>query len=341
MKILLSLFILLISLVIKLPAHAQPMADSVKAFLDKSLTIIQTNAINKDSVNWESLKTQVYQKAAGAQTYEAVLPIYPFIFEQIGDHHGALKYKSKSYYWPMPSAYSNQVVKQAVKRYDSVKVQNLGNHIGYILLPGNNDFGAKRINEDAIVIRKAIAAVDNKNIKGWIIDLRVNTGGNMYQMLAGLGLLLGDGTLGGFVNQRNESQGEWIIQNGDIYIDSNRVSNVSPNISFKRKNLIPLAVLISGQTASSGEVVAISTIGRKNTVLIGETSAGYTTSNQGFEINKYAGLNLAVDFDKDRTGKVYRTYIKPNIVINGGDDFENLDKDVKVKRAVEWILKGK
>jgi carboxyl-terminal processing protease len=340
MKILLPLFILLISLVIKLPAHAQPMADSVKAFLDKSLTIIQTNAINKDSVNWESLKTQVYQKAAGAQTYEAVLPIYPFIFEQIGDHHGALKYKSKSYYWPMPSAYSNQVVKQAVKKYDSVKVQKLSKNIGYILLPGNNDFGAKRINEDALAIRKAISTVNSKNIKGWIIDLRVNTGGNMYQMLAGLGLLLGDGTLGGFVNQRNESQGEWIIKNGDIYIDTNRVSALATGKAIKAKQL-PIAVLISGQTASSGEVVAISTVGRKNAVLIGENSAGYTTGNQGFEINKYAGLNLAVDFDKDRTGKVYRTYITPNIVINGGDDFENLNKDVKVKRAVEWILKGK
>jgi carboxyl-terminal processing protease len=321
-------------------AQVAPMPDSVNAFLNKSLDIIHANAINRDSVNWLALKEQVFTKASGAKTYEDLLPIYPYIFQQIGDHHGALNYKSKPYYWPMPSNYSNQLVKQAVKKYNTVIVKKLTKHIGYILIPGNNDFGAKRINEDAQVIRNAIASLNHKHIKGWIIDLRVNTGGNMYQMLAGLGLLLGDGPLGGFVNQHNQSQGEWFIKNGNIFIDTTQVSNIPDDQSPSAKQ-IPIAVLISGQTASSGEVVAISTVGRKNTVLIGENSAGFTTGNKGFKINEYAGLNLAVDFDKDRTGKVYKSYVAPTILINGGDNFENLSEDLKVISAIKWLQKVK
>ena len=316
------------------------MADSVKAFLDESLQILQQNAINRDSVDWNALRSRVYGKAAGAKSYEEVLPIYPYLFEQIGDHHGALKYKGKSYYWKGNSTrYTNQAVLNAVKKYTSIKVQKIGRHTGYILLPGNNDFNGKNINKEAQIIRDAIATIDSKKISGWIIDLRVNTGGSMYEMLAGLGLLLGDGKVGRFVDQHQKPEESWIIKGGNIYLDSAQVSNIANNNPVKKakRKTVPIAVLLSGQTASSGEVVAISTIGRTGTIRIGENSAGYTTGNKGFEINKQAGLNLAVDFDADRTGKIYRDHITPEISISGGDDFENLERDQKVKAALDWL----
>jgi len=334
------LFCLLCLAGYQLKAQDAMLPDSVKAFLDKSIDLVQANAINRDTVDWPALRKRIYEKTAAAKSIEDLLPVYPYLFEQIGDYHGALKYKGKSYYWKHASAYDNEVVKAAVKKQDSVLVKRLSGNIGYILLPGNNDFAAKRINEDAQKIRMAIAAVDDIKIKGWIIDLRVNTGGNMYQMLAGLGNLLGDGKLGAFVNQHQQEDGVWRIKNGNIYIDSSQVSNLIESRGAGLK-LLPMAVLISGQTASSGEVVAISTVGRKKTVLIGENSAGYTTANQGFVINQDAGLNLAIGFDADRSGYIYRSYVAPNIVINGGDNFENLEVDKKVIAAKKWILKTK
>jgi carboxyl-terminal processing protease len=314
------------------------MPDSVKIFLNKSLDIVQANAVNRDSIDWPALRNRIYQKAANAKNYDDILPIYPYLFEQIGDHHGALKFKGKSYYWKHSAPYTNQAVIAAVKTYDNIIIKKLSKHIGYILLPGNNDFTAQRINKDGLQIRNAIAAINDKDIKGWIIDLRVNTGGNMYQMLAGLGILLGDGMVGAFVNQNQQSEGVWNIRGGNIYIDSAQVSNLAEQKVGSNKTL-PIAVLISGRTASSGEVVAISTIGRKKTFLIGENSAGYTTANQGFEINKDAGLNLAISFDADRLGHVYRSYISPNLRIEGGDDFENPDKDTKIIAAIKWLSK--
>ncbi|RYY18454.1 MAG: hypothetical protein EOP41_10615 [Sphingobacteriaceae bacterium] len=163
----------------------------------------------------------------------------------------------------------------------------------------------------------------------------------MYEMLAGLGLLLGDGKVGGFVDQHRKPEESWILKEGNIYLDSAQVSNIPNNVQLKKvkRKPLPIAVLLSGQTASSGEVVAISTAGRQNTIRIGENSAGYTTSNKGFEINSQAGLNLAVDFDADRTGRIYRDYITPEIIVTGGDNFKNLEKDEKVKAALNWLKK--
>jgi Peptidase family S41 len=44
-----------------------------------------------------------------------------------------------------------------------------------------------------------IRELDELGIDGWIVDLRRNTGGNMWPMLAGAGPILGEGELGAFV----------------------------------------------------------------------------------------------------------------------------------------------
>lgn len=156
----------------------------------------------------------------------------------------------------------------------------------------------------------------------------------MYEMLAGLGVLLGDGKVGSFADQHKKPEGDWIIKGGNIFLDSAQVSNISNDLPVKKvkRKIIPIAVLISGRTASSGEVVAISTIGRANTIQISENSVGYTTGNKGFKINGQAGLNLTVDFDADRTGKIYRNYVIPQISVSSRDDFEYLERDQKSKQ---------
>lgn len=224
----------------------------------------------------------------------------------------------------------------AVALHPTVEVKTVAPHIGYILIPGNSDFNGKDINREAAVIRQSIESL--ANIKSWIIDLRLNTGGSMYQMLAGLASILGEGKIGSFVNQHGHNDGEWILKNGNVFIDNNQVSTLPP-LTIGRK-LKPLVVLISGRTASSGEVVAISAVGRKNVILIGENSAGYTTANEGFEINTIAGLNLAVDYDADRNGKVYKDFVRPDVLVEGGDNFIDVTKDLKIIYAINW-LKGK
>ena len=311
--------------------------DSVKNYLDSSLTIIEKNALNSNKVNWKVLKENVYAKASGAKTYEDILPLYSYIFEQIDDHHGSLNYKNKSYGWKGNDVRQpNPVIDSATGKYKAIRSQKIGNDIGYILIPGNRDFRGRYTDSISNVIKLTLAKVQGKDIKGWIVDLRVNTGGNMYPMIAGLSNLLGEGKVGGFVTYDGKASGSWVVNEGAFYVDSIKASAVSYN-GYPIQSDIPVAVLIGRNTASSGEMTAITFIGRKNSTLIGEPSGGYTTVNSGFILNDYSGLNLAVDFAADRNGTVYPKRLFPNIEVVGRDDFENLENDAKVIQAISFI----
>jgi carboxyl-terminal processing protease len=323
--------------ILKAQDPSSSIVDSVKSYIDKSLLIIETNALNSKNVVWEDLRKNVYSKASEAKSYEDILILYPYIFEQIDDHHGSLQFKDKTYGWNKTEKIQvNNTIKAATKKYTSPRSEKITNNIGYILIPGNNDYRGQHMDSISRDIKRAIAKISNPKIKGWIIDLRINTGGNMYPMIAGLTEFLGEGRIGGFVTPAHQPDGDWIIKYGAFYVDSVKVTPVKYE-GYPIQQEVPVAVLISGNTASSGEMTAITTIGRPNSILIGEPTAGYTTINLGFKLNKYSGLNLAVDYATDRNGKVYPKNINPEILITDGDNFEDLTKDKKIRKAISWL----
>jgi C-terminal processing protease CtpA/Prc len=322
--------------------HAQKQVrfknDSVKQYIDKTLVLIHNNALNKDKIDWNSLQTEVYNKVKDAENIQAALSVYPYLFEKIEDHHGWLSYKNKNYRWTKKSQrIDNDVVSSAIKKYEKVEAVLINNNMGYLRIPGNNDFNTKKMDSIAGNIVDEIDKINSIKIKGWIIDLRLNTGGNMYPMIAGISDLIGDNEkIGGFVTSDKKSEGEWMLKNGNIYIDDNQVLN-RRKVKIPVTKQLPVAVLISGFTASSGEMTAISLIGRKKTKIFGEDSAGYTTTNQGFKVDENSGLNLAIGYVVDRTGKIYIENVKPDVEIIGGDNFEEINKDKKITASIQWI----
>ncbi|MEO7978919.1 S41 family peptidase [Flavobacterium sp.] len=339
-RLLLFLTFITISTVVNAQNEIKFKNDSVKQFIDKTLLVIHDNALNKDKINWQRLRTEVYEKTKEADNIEAILYVYPYLFEKIGDHHGWLSYKNKNYRWNKNSLKpKDEIVKNAVKKYEAVEARLLNKNIGYLRIPGNSDFNGKKMDSIASNIVEEINTINSDKIKGWIIDLRLNTGGNMYPMMAGISDLIGNNEkIGGFITSDNQSDGDWLLKDGNIYVDTNQVLN-RQKLKMPVKKQIPIAVLISGYTASSGEMTAIALIGRKNTKVFGEESAGYTTTNQGFEIDKNGGLNLAIGYVTDRNGKIYTNNIKPDFEIIGGDNFENLIEDGKIIKSIKWIRK--
>ncbi|AWX44487.1 hypothetical protein HME9304_01489 [Flagellimonas maritima] len=51
-----------------------------------------------------------------------------------------------------------------------------------------------------------LKSIDHKNIKGLILHLRENTGGNCWPILTGLGPLIGDGICGYFVDNKENTR---------------------------------------------------------------------------------------------------------------------------------------
>jgi C-terminal processing protease CtpA/Prc len=96
-------------------------------------------------------------------------------------------------------------------------------------------------------------------------------------------------------------------------------------------------MLVSPHTASSAECLIIAFKGRRNTVLLGSNTAGYTTVNTGIQINDTAAMNLAVGYSADRNGKIYKDAIEPDISFASVDKFNDIPNDDKVKAAIKWL----
>ncbi|TGE13432.1 S41 family peptidase [Hymenobacter elongatus] len=315
-----------------------PLPDSVKAHLDNTLAVLQANALGRDNIDWAGLRTTVYQKVQGARTVRETLPVYAYIFEQLHDDHGYLTYKGKDYKWRKPrAAYANAAVKAAVAQKPTIRVRVLEGRIGYVQLPGNSPGGSlEKMRQEAQLLRDSLCAINSNKIKAWIIDLRLNTGGSMAPMLGGLGTLIGDGPLGGFVDKDGKPDGNWYLRHGDFYFDTLAATHSQDRCPVRRTDK-PIAVLLSGLTASSGEIVAIGLHGRPATRFFGEPTYGLTTANAGYPVDKDTFLTIAALVEADRTGKLHAPNVLPDVLITGGDNFAEPTKDAKVLAALQWL----
>jgi len=219
------------------------------------------------------------------------------------------------------------------KKGVSIKTKILENNIGYLRIPSmpvssQEDFYTKAQN-----LNDSLCSLLVKNIKGIILDLRLNGGGAMHPMILGVKQLLAQGHVGSFQTKKKE---DWFIKNNSFFVDTTLFSKITPTCNINAQN-IPVVMLISPVTGSAAECFIISFKGRKKTVLLGSETAGYVTSNAGFPINDTAFMNLSIGYSADRYGKIYREAIKPDIPFKSPDNFNDIENDEKVKVAVNWL----
>jgi C-terminal processing protease CtpA/Prc len=134
----------------------------------------------------------------------------------------------------------------------------------------------------------------------FIIDLRRDHGGDMFPMIAGLAPLFADGPVGSFV--ANQGETVWRIENHGVSNAWNDVRPAKPH-PLDRGALLPVAVLTGPGTASSGESVLVSFIGRPATRSFGQPSAGLSTSNGFHPLSDGAALAVMNAVLADRAGR--------------------------------------
>ncbi|ROI05052.1 hypothetical protein EGI16_06935 [Chryseobacterium sp. G0240] len=311
--------------------------DSIKSFIDKSIELIEVNSIHIE--NLSNIRNELYNKSRNLNSVDQIVPLYEQVFKQLNDYHGGLKYKGKTYGWSNSNAMTNAYLKDKIKIDKGTFSKVIDKKIGYIRIAGNNDFAFKKVDSLADDIVSHINHINSNKIKGWIIDLRLNTGGNMYPILLGLKEFIGNNIIfGGFRDAHNKPTGNWEIKEVRLLIDG-VVLNRKTDLDYPIKTDIPVVILTSCYTASAGEMTAISLIGRNNTFIVGEPTANYTTAVQGFEINSDAGINLSTDYVVDRNLKVYKSNILPDFEVLGGDNLEDLKNDHKIIKALELLKK--
>lgn len=173
----------------------------------------------------------------------------------------------------------------------------------------------KLASSDRPVLKKWIGALDKQlmaaqrtTTRGWIVDLRGNTGGNIWPMLAGVSSLLSDGEVMGFKSAQHTDR--VTISGNGVFLDG--VVQARGSLSVPKSSL-PVAVLVSGGTASSAEGVAIAFVGQHNSRSFGQQTAGLSTANTSIRLRDHAVINLTSAVDVDRTGRIYGTPVVPGM----------------------------
>jgi hypothetical protein len=313
-------------------------ADSVRVFIDSALNIMQNRSLFAKNLDWKKIRDTVRFMTKEATTYEEAAPAIKFAFNLLNDKHGWLVLNDESYINPF-LARDNSRINEATKSVitkPAVKCAVLQKQYAYLSIPFFGGQSSKAMNDFAQRIQDSLCKVVSPATKGIIIDLRLNGGGNMYPMVIGISNLLPDGKLTESVNSNGDIDGAFILKNRSVTLLDTITVRLKRTCGDLQK--IPLAVLIGPATGSSGEQLAIVLSTRKNTMLIGENTAGYVTANNGFLLpGNNNGIVIGESYTKDKTGKVYLDDVVPGVRLIGGDDFTNLLNDKKIAAASNWI----
>ncbi len=310
---------------------------------DSVYQLIKTNSIFKNNVKWESIDTKFEICIKSAKGNVEILKCFVKVFEALNDVHSSLIYKNQSYanyhvYNDDSIAWLTPLRNRSQLETNKIKTNLIKDKYAYIQVPGINAWG-DQINTYAQAIADSVNKYNNPKIKGFIVDLRMNSGGQLASMLAGLHCLLGNSNIGAEIDENENVLRSWKIERGNFIQQGSQITNIIE--SSGQLNQLPVVVLISAVTMSSGSMAAIAFKSRTKTYFIGEPTAnGYTTSLGWRPISKDLTLNLAEAYVKDRKGRIYPTYVPPDMHVKGGDHFDNLPQDFKVRAAIKWFEKN-
>lgn len=308
-------------------------SKEVNFLIDTAIKIMQEHSVNSNAVDWNKLKQHVYSEATSDTSAYQLGPIIRELYKAVNDYHGTFYYKDSAFRWNYNEPKVSDSIMNEWKKGTSVKTLTLENNIGYLRIPGMPYSSKEDCNAKAQNLNDSLCSLLEKNIKGLIIDLRLNAGGAMYPMILGVEQLLKKGQVGSFQSKKNE---KWYLRDSTFSIDTAILASIKPKCVINGQN-IPIVMLISPPTGSSAEFFIIAFKGRPKTILLGSKTAGFTTGIEGFPINDAALILLSTCYGVDRNGVVYKEAFKPDIPFVSKDSFNDITNDAKVKEAAKWL----
>lgn len=279
---------------------------SAERYGKDALATIGKNGIYSGSDEWKSTYEECLKMIKNAESYEDTYPAIKKALSVCGGKHSMLMTKSES--------------QSTSDSYDEVlPTVSLNGDIAVIKLPdflGTAEAGRKyaKVAEDFI-------HENRDKIKGVVLDLRGNTGGDMGPMATAVSSLLPDGELM-YYHYRSYDV-PVTLKDGVISNAGTGGKSLYPDEKLK----VPVAILTDDMTASSGEALTLCFRGLENVKTFGAPTAGYTSVNILYSLYDGAQMYLSVAFDKARTGEIFKeTSIEPDVAT-----------DSPLKAALEWL----
>lgn len=312
---------------------------------DSLYTFIKYNSIHRDIVSWDSMETAHSKCLVSAKNDLDTLQCFVQIFKALDDVHSNITYKNKNYgyYHPVKDSIYNRIkplLDLAAQESGKISIALLQIETGYIRIPGIQAFGESEVNKYARIILDSLSVLASQKVKKIVIDLRLNTGGNLYPMLSGLSPLLGEGIIEYETDAEGNEIRKWEIKKNNFIISGYQTTSIPDTFTFAL-NKMPVVILTGPLTGSSGSMTAIAFKHRSNTYFIGEPTAdGYTTSNGYFWFSPELTMNFATNFVADRKKNLYKNTFNPDLFIPGGDNFTHLQLDEKLHATIEFFKKN-
>ena len=302
------------------PATNAALSTDAQLELDSAVAIVRRIAYWRDTVSWPRVEADVRAMAGGARSAAETYPAIRELLSRLGDHHSFLMPVQQSSQWRAGTLAKNPL--PTVKLLDA--------RIGYVSVPayaGGDSAGYREYTQGTHALLDGVARSARC---GWILDLRQNSGGNMWPMLAGLKPFVGGAALGSF-SSSGESGSPWT---------AGSFVNVNPPASLAPLESTTVAVLIGPGTASSGEAVAVAFHGRPRTRFFGQPTKGLANSNSTVRLPDGATMNVMSAIDVDRNGQRFGGKIVPDETVDGTVSaammLGTIDDPV-VKAATQWM----
>jgi carboxyl-terminal processing protease len=227
------------------------------------------------------------------------------------------------------------VTRGDVKTSQLPTVKALDDRLGFIDLPGSTGTGADEAQFTAAG-QVGIRRVDEAGSRcGWVLDLRRNTGGFPYSMMAAIALLYGNAELGGTVDVDGNLT-KFSTLNGALRINgTTAVAGAAGYPALSQPNG-PIAILTSSSTASAGELAMVGFAGRPGVRTFGDATFGVPSGNVGRSYPDGSFLAVTNTLDIDRTGRTYNGPLVPDEAVTMDWSLFGTPADPVLAAATRW-----
>ncbi|MDB9978877.1 S41 family peptidase [Candidatus Pelagibacter sp.] len=207
-------------------------------------------------------------------------------------------------------------IMREVIQVQSVKSELIDNNIGYIRLTSFNENSSEQIKEKINKLNK------NKDLKGYILDLRNNPGGLLSQAIKISDFFLENGEIVSTRSRQASENRKWFAKKGDL------------------TNGKTLIILINYGSASASEIVAGALKDHKRAIILGENSYGKGSVQSIIPLKNRGAIRLTIAKYYLPSGKsISEVGVTPDIeVAEGSDDFKfNSETDNQLNFAIKLL----
>ena len=206
-------------------------------------------------------------------------------------------------------------ITREIIQVQSVKSELIDDSIGYIRLTSFNENSSKQVKQKINKLNK------DRNLTGYILDLRNNPGGLLSQAIKISDFFLENGEIVSTKSRKISENRKWFAKKGDI---------------TKGKTII---VLINYGSASASEIVAGALKDHKRAIILGENSYGKGSVQSIIPLKNRGAIRLTIAKYYLPSGKsISDVGVTPDIELEESENFKfNSETDNQLNFAIKLL----